>query len=219
MLQLGVVLVALGLLSILFEPKWLPRFVRRGLPHTGYIVLGFTAIADHVTVGHIDAQLAMTPDSSLGILAPVLLKVNPRTLATLLPPEFVGTTRMLDVALQLALVVVGGAITVAFIRPEWLRPITRSVTRVGLALVVLLAAWSTGIDSRTLGVVRERVRADGHAPLRSVADLIGALPGEYHRSLYALLLIGGAMLCVLGVWRAVLAFRRAHRRARQWNAA
>jgi hypothetical protein len=199
MVPLGVTLVALGLLSVLLEPKWLPGYVRRGLPHAGYLVLGWTAIGDRVTIGHIEGQLATTPDSSLRAIAPVLQEITPRTLVSLLPPRFVGAPSTLSVALEAALAVAVGVTVIALTRPEWLRPVSRTVERVGAALALLLVAWTTGIHSRTLSAIRDRLQIDANAPLRSIADLIAAIPGEYKRVVLTLLLLSAAVLYVLGL--------------------
>lgn len=219
MLHVGVALVALGLLDILFQPKWVPRWIRRVLPHAGYLVLGFAAVEDRVAIGHIAGQAAITPDSSLRTIAPVLLKAHPRTLATLLPPDFVGTPHTLNLALQVAIVVTVAAMLVAFTRPEWLRPVSHSVVRVGGALGVLLVAWTTGIHSRTLNTIRDTMQIDGDAPLRSIADLIEAIRGEYLRSGYTIVLILGTILSVHLFRVSALKLQRRRRRARGWYAA
>jgi len=199
MLLVGAILVLVGIATVWIEPKWIPSFIRRALPHVGILILGWQAIADSLVIAHLDWKISTAPDSSLAILNSEVARTVPRTLATFLPPSLLGTPASLRLILQIVLFVAIGATILVFTHPQLLAGLRRVLERFAYTVIILCAAWLTGINSRAIGAVRARVQLDPHAPVSSIAYVVTSIPGEYWAAALTCFIIAATALYIEGL--------------------
>ena len=199
MLVIGATFVLAGIAVLWIEPKWIPGVVRRGLPHVGIVILGWYALADNLVIAHLDWRITAAADSSLRIVAPDVAQATPRAIATFMPPSFIGTSRTLNLVLQLMLMVAISATILVFTNPRWLAASRVTLEKLGYTMIILFGAWLTGINSRAIAAVQTRLRVDPDAPVSTIAEVVASIPREYRTAAFTCLIILAAALYIEGL--------------------